>query len=60
MDVMIGDDPTSFAEAIRQLYSQKELWQRLVENSRLRIEKDFTPEVVARIVNRSIKELSSA
>ncbi|HLO00396.1 MAG TPA: glycosyltransferase [Pyrinomonadaceae bacterium] len=60
LDVMIGDDPTSFAEAIRQLYSQKELWQRLVENSRLRIEKDFTPEVVARIVNRSIKELSSA
>jgi glycosyltransferase involved in cell wall biosynthesis len=60
LDVMIGDDPESFAAAVQQLYSQEELWQRVVENSRLRIEKDFTPEVVAQTINNSIKEMSSS
>lgn len=55
-DVMIADDPESFATAVQQLYSQKELWQRVVDNSRLRIEKDFTPEVIAKAINNSIKE----
>jgi glycosyltransferase involved in cell wall biosynthesis len=56
LDVMIGDDPTSFAEAIQQLYLQKELWERVADNSRLRIEKHFTPEVIAKTINNSIKE----
>jgi O-antigen biosynthesis protein len=57
LDVMIGDDPTSFATAIFELYSQKDLWQRVALNSRLRIEQHFTPEVVAATINESIKEL---
>jgi O-antigen biosynthesis protein len=57
LDVMIGDDPASFAEAIQQLYSEKELWQRVADSSRLRIEKHFTPEVVAETINNSIKEV---
>ena len=57
LDVMIGDDPKSFAEAIEQLYLQKELWQRVAVNSRHRIEKHFTPEVVAETINNSIKDL---
>ena len=57
LDVMIGDDPTSFAEAIEQLYLQKELWQRVAANSRLRIETNFTPEVIAETINNSIKGL---
>jgi glycosyltransferase involved in cell wall biosynthesis len=54
LDVMIGDDPTSFAEAIKRLYSDDELWQRLATNSRLLIKKHFAPEVVAETINRSI------
>jgi glycosyltransferase involved in cell wall biosynthesis len=57
LDVMIGDDPTSFAEAIQQLYLQKELWKRVADNSRLRIEKHFTPEVIAETINNSLREL---
>ena len=58
LDVMIGDDPESFAGAIQQLYTEKELWQRVAENSRLRIEKYFTPEVIAETINNSIKAVS--
>jgi glycosyltransferase involved in cell wall biosynthesis len=56
LDVMIADDPESFAAAIHQLYSQRELWQRVVDNGRLRIEKHFTPEVIAETINSSIRE----
>ncbi|MEP6820690.1 MAG: glycosyltransferase [bacterium] len=58
LDVMIGDDPASFAEAIQQLYTQEGLWQRVVDNSRLRIKQHFTPEVIAETINRSLKEAS--
>jgi glycosyltransferase involved in cell wall biosynthesis len=57
VDVMIGDDPESFAEAIKQLYTDDELWQRLATNSRLLIEKHFTPEVVAETIKRSIRDV---
>lgn len=55
-DVMIADDAESLAAAIIQVYAQKDLWERLAENSRLLIEKHFTPEVVAETINNSIKE----
>jgi glycosyltransferase involved in cell wall biosynthesis len=56
-DVMIADDPESFATAISRLYSDKELWQRVADNGRLRIEKHFTPDVIAETINNSIKEM---
>jgi glycosyltransferase involved in cell wall biosynthesis len=56
LDVMIADDPESFAAAIQQLYSQKELWERVAQNSRMRIEKHFTPAVIAETINNSLKE----
>jgi O-antigen biosynthesis protein len=58
-DVMIADDPESFAGAVARLYSEKELWERVVRNSRLRIERYFTPEVIAEMINNSIKAVSS-
>jgi GT2 family glycosyltransferase len=57
-DVMITDDPAGFATAVAQLYTQKELWERVAENSRVRIEKHFTPEVIAERINNSIKDVS--
>ncbi len=57
LDVMIGDDPASFALAVQHLYSQKELWQRVVYNGRLRIEKHFTPQVIAETINNSLRHL---
>jgi len=54
-DVMIADDPASFAAAIEQLYSQKELWERVAQNSRKRIEEHFAPEVIAETINKSLR-----
>jgi glycosyltransferase involved in cell wall biosynthesis len=59
LDVMIADEPASFAEAVKRLYSDNELWQRLATNSRLLIKKHFTPEVVAETINRSIRPQGS-
>jgi glycosyltransferase involved in cell wall biosynthesis len=56
-DVMIADDPAGFAAAIAQLYSQKELWETIAQNSRLRIEQHFTPEVIAETINNSLRDL---
>ncbi len=58
LDVMLGDDPASFAAAIVELYSDEQLWQRVAANSRLRIEQNFTPEVIAETINTSIKEVA--
>ena len=57
VDIMLADDPASFAEAITQLYSNGELWERLATNSRLLIKNHFAPEVVAETINRSIREV---
>ena len=57
---MIGDDPTSFAAAIVELYTDEELWQRVADNSHRRIEKHFTPQVIAETIHRSIKDLSQS
>ena len=57
LDVMIGDDPTSFAAAIVELYTDEELWQRVADNSHRRIEKHFTPQVIAETINTSIRNL---
>jgi glycosyltransferase involved in cell wall biosynthesis len=55
-DVMIADDPESFAAAIEQLYSQKDLWERVAHNSRLRIEKHFTPDVIGQTIQKLLQE----
>ena len=56
LNVMIGDDPQSFAKAINELYAQEELWQRVAHNGRLRIEKHFTPQVIAGTIQSSIQD----
>lgn len=57
-DIMLADDPQSFATSIKQLYSDNELWLRIAKNSRRLIEKHFTPEVIADTINQSIREIS--
>jgi GT2 family glycosyltransferase len=56
-DVMLADDPASFATAVNRLYTERELWERVAHNGCLRIEKHFTPEVIAETISRSIREL---
>jgi len=60
LDVMIADDPASFAAAVEQLYSQRELWERIAENSQRRIEQHFTPEIIAETIKRSLQDVSQS
>ena len=54
LDVLIADKPASFAAAIVRLYTDKDLWERVARNGRLRIEGNFTPEIVAETINRAL------
>jgi len=56
LDVMIADDPLSFAQAVARLYSEKELWQSMMANGRLGIEKTFTPQGMAGTINESVRK----
>jgi glycosyltransferase involved in cell wall biosynthesis len=56
-DVMLADDPESFAAAVEQLYRRQDLWETIARNSRLRIEKSFTPAVIEKTINSSLREL---
>lgn len=58
-NVLIADDPGTFAGAVAQLYSGKELWESLAQNSRSHIAKYFTPEVVAETIKKSIRQARS-
>ncbi len=54
---MITDPPPAFAAAVVQLYTEPELWQRLADNGYQHIGRHFTPEVIAHVINDSLKEL---
>ena len=54
---MITDTPQAFADAVVQLYTQRELWQRLADNGYAHIARHFTPEVIAPVIDDSMKEL---
>ena len=60
VDVMIADDPESFANAVAQLYQQQELWETVAQNARLRIEQHFTPAVIAETINNSLRESNAS
>jgi glycosyltransferase involved in cell wall biosynthesis len=59
VDVMIADGPSAFADAVLQLYTSKELWDTLANNAWKRIQNNFTPEVIARTINDSIRQLAN-
>jgi GT2 family glycosyltransferase/glycosyltransferase involved in cell wall biosynthesis len=56
VDVMIADDPASFATAVARLYSEQELWEMIARNARLLIQEHFTPEVIATTINNSLRD----
>ena len=52
--VMIADDPESFAAAVVRLYKDEELWERLAQNGYAHIEQHFSPSVVEKVIERSL------
>ena len=59
VDAMIVDGPSAFADAVVQLYASRELWETVATNAWNRIQNNFTPEVIARTINQSIRQLTN-
>ncbi len=54
VEVLIADEPHEFAAAVVRAYEREDLWERLAEHGHRHIEKHFTPEVVAEVINSSV------
>jgi GT2 family glycosyltransferase/glycosyltransferase involved in cell wall biosynthesis len=58
-EALIADTAADFAAAVVRLYREEALWQRLSSNARAHVERHFSPRVVGRIVNDSVRGLLS-
>ncbi|HZH31317.1 MAG TPA: glycosyltransferase [Pyrinomonadaceae bacterium] len=57
VEALIADEPGEFAAAVVRAYEREDLWEQLSEHGYRHVEKYFTPEVVAEVVNSSVREL---
>jgi glycosyltransferase involved in cell wall biosynthesis len=60
LHAMIADAPQEFADNVIKLYRDREFWQKLSDNSYQHAENNFTPKVVGRIINNSVRELADS
>jgi GT2 family glycosyltransferase len=56
-EALIADSPADFADAVVRLYRDAELWRRLSSNAHAHVERHFSPRVVGKIVNDSVRSL---
>lgn len=56
---MIAEGPREFADAVINLYQDAALWQRLSDNGREHVRRNFTPEVVEEKICRAVRNLVS-
>jgi glycosyltransferase involved in cell wall biosynthesis len=56
-EVLVADSAAEFAAAVVRLYGDAALWQRLAENGRAHVERHFSPRVVGKVVNDSVRSL---
>jgi glycosyltransferase involved in cell wall biosynthesis len=56
-EALIADTAEEFAAAVVRLYRDEELWHRLAANAHAHVERHFSPRVVGRIINDSVKGL---
>jgi glycosyltransferase involved in cell wall biosynthesis len=52
-DVLVADEPRAFADAVRDVYDDESLWQRLSTGGRRNIERHFSRDV-ARVALREL------
>jgi glycosyltransferase involved in cell wall biosynthesis len=57
--VLIADAPADFAEAVVRLYGDASLWQRLSDGGYRHIAENNTPEVIARVINDSLRGVAA-
>ncbi|HEX8353688.1 MAG TPA: glycosyltransferase, partial [Pyrinomonadaceae bacterium] len=56
-EALIADTAAEFAAAVVRLYRDEGLWRHLASNAHAHVERHFSPRVVARVVNDSIRGL---
>jgi glycosyltransferase involved in cell wall biosynthesis len=56
-EALVNDDPREFAQAVVRAYTDAALWQRLSDKGHAHVRRRFTPEVVGRVVNESLRSL---
>jgi glycosyltransferase involved in cell wall biosynthesis len=56
-EALIADTAEGFADAVVRLYRDEELWRRLASNAHAHVGRHFSPRVVGRIVNDSVRGL---
>ncbi|HYH86203.1 MAG TPA: glycosyltransferase family 4 protein, partial [Pyrinomonadaceae bacterium] len=56
-EALIADSPEDFAAAVVRAYQGAELWQRLSDEGYAHVARNFSPEVVSRIINDSVRGL---
>lgn len=54
-EALIADSPEDFAAAVVRAYGDAELWQRLSDEGYAHVAGNFSPEVVSRIINDSVR-----
>jgi O-antigen biosynthesis protein len=52
---LVAEGPREFAAAVARLYRDADLWRRLSESGRRHVELNFSPEVVGRLINDSVR-----
>jgi O-antigen biosynthesis protein len=53
---LVADAPRDFADAVTRLYRDPDLWHKLSARGRRHVEQNFTPEIIARLVNDSLQK----
>ena len=56
-EALIADTAGEFAAAVVRLYRDEGLWRRLSDNAHAHVERHFSPRVVGKIVNDSVRGL---
>jgi len=56
-EALIADTAEEFARAVVRLYRDAELWRRIASNAHAHVERHFSPRVVGKIVNHSVRSL---
>lgn len=55
--VLIADSPADFAAAVIRLYENGDLWQEISDAGYRHIAENYTPEVIGREINESVRNL---
>ncbi|MBC7930409.1 MAG: glycosyltransferase, partial [Rubrivivax sp.] len=56
-DALIADSPEDFAAAVLRAYRDAELWRRLSDEGYAHVARNFSPEVISRVINDSVRGL---